>query len=463
MSPLLCGLELARIRPMTGRVSRGRRSRAWLGLLAVLMSACGAGDRAPDPLGNELGTGSVGFELTLGNGVSVDSIKYDLTGPSAERIGSFPVDSRAATASLFLGSLTPGAYHVTLSADDGMGTSCSGASDFSVQSGKTSQVAVPMSCRGPENTGASAIHATINQCPVITSFVVAPTTVALGGRIAISASATDPDDAVLQYDWQFSAGSIEPGTKPSSFVVCEHAAASTPVTVTATDPHGCSTSASVDVTCSPGFCGDGFVDVDSGEHCDPPDHHLCDPQCQIYPLVCGDGAVQAGEDCDPPDGVTCNQDCKKIFCGNGLLEQGEQCDPPDGNTCDRNCQSVAVDDPCSKCLVDNCSLGLWWCGMTEPACGQVRACSLRNGCATNADPLGVSCYCGSLDQETCFDTTDASVPQGACRDVLAAAAGVTSPKEIAEPLSDRSTALGAGIFEAYCIQKECPMCIPLLE
>jgi cysteine-rich repeat protein len=68
-------------------------------------------------------------------------------------------------------------------------------------------------------------------------------------------------------------------------------------------------------------------------------------QCQIS--VCGDGYVDAnaGETCEPPNVGTCDANCHTIVCGDGTLEGSEQCD--DGNTtnldgCDSSCKFEQV-------------------------------------------------------------------------------------------------------------------------
>jgi hypothetical protein len=115
-------------------------------------------------------------------------------------------------------------------------------------------------------------------------------------------------------------------------------------------------------------CGDGYVDTEAGEECDPkdPDREYesacasigfplgkagCDPDdCTIIKndeqcAACGDGKIdRPGEDCDGSvpldvlcvngaDEVTCTDDCQLDFgacpsCGNGKVDPPlEECDP----------------------------------------------------------------------------------------------------------------------------------------
>ena len=89
-------------------------------------------------------------------------------------------------------------------------------------------------------------------------------------------------------------------------------------------------------TCLPGSspCGDGDVDVECGEQCDPPNGVTCDDDCIII-AICGDGVVEGGEECDPPSAEVCNDlvdndgdllpDCADPDCQTGTATCGADC------------------------------------------------------------------------------------------------------------------------------------------
>lgn len=138
-------------------------------------------------------------------------------------------------------------------------------------------------------------------------------------------------------------------------------------------------------------CGDGWVDHESGEECDPKDPsgaHLsacrdqgwvvdasCDAQtCQIRAseadcTVCGDGMATGNEACDGADlrGATCPggglgevecteectvdlSDCPEV-CGDGIVSGTEECDPDNPCNDDGDCDADKV---CSFAIGGEC-------------------------------------------------------------------------------------------------------------
>lgn len=110
-----------------------------------------------------------------------------------------------------------------------------------------------------------------------------------------------------------------------------------------------------------GICGDGIKDFD--EKCDEGDKNgtsggKCSPLCN---LMCGNGLldVDSGEECDTGKNTGwdgCNKECKKQapVCGNSHIEKGETCD--DGNTMGGdNCSSTCQFEKkyCDQCKYPN--------------------------------------------------------------------------------------------------------------
>ena len=118
-------------------------------------------------------------------------------------------------------------------------------------------------------------------------------------------------------------------------------------TCIASDAVATSVSADIGLQCY-NLCGDGIVEQNVGEECDPPSvppngpTATCDAACQRVPR-CGDGFVDAPEACDPPMPGSCSTSCQLIACGNGIVDPGEQCDDgnlTNGDGCDSNCTST---------------------------------------------------------------------------------------------------------------------------
>ena len=115
-----------------------------------------------------------------------------------------------------------------------------------------------------------------------------------------------------------------------------------------TDGDGCTSA------CVPEFCGDGVVNNDGTEDCEPPATAACRDDCSVRTALCGDGFLTAPEQCDDGNVTVddgCSADCKveiPAFCGDGSLDEDEECDDgnlDDGDGCSQSCVLEDSDIP----------------------------------------------------------------------------------------------------------------------
>jgi hypothetical protein len=157
-------------------------------------------------------------------------------------------------------------------------------------------------------------------------------------------------------------------------------------------------------------CGNGIVEVELGEECDPGDEDgdgfpdstpTCDADCTLP--VCGDGFVnpRAGEECDPGDGgtgtlvpvdtATCDADCTLPVCGDGHPNP-RFINPATGRPedCDEGASTFSCD---GDCTYPHCGDGFLNLAMGE-------ACDDGNDDVNDACPSGPF---GTCQFATCGD------------------------------------------------------------
>ena len=156
--------------------------------------------------------GAVGLALQAAPGVTLTSVTYTIIGPASfAKSGSFDV-SQSTKIGATIGAIPVGqGYSIALSATSAEGTgSCAGSAAFNVVAHQTTQVTVNLSCHEPSRAGSVLINGTLNVCPSLDSVSATPAEVLVGGTIALSASAHDPDagPAALSYRWSANSGSL---------------------------------------------------------------------------------------------------------------------------------------------------------------------------------------------------------------------------------------------------------------
>lgn len=205
---------------------------------------------------------------------------------------------------------------------------------------------------------------------------------------------------------------------------------------------GCSTSCLFE----PAVCGNGLVEPQAGETCDPggvcsggpnagkgcsgnaafcgngtctviTTSSICTGTCAQLGSVCGDGKKDGAEQCDdgPKNSDTipnaCRTTCLYPFCGDGILDREEECD--DGNT--------VAKDGCTYCLVDLCGNGLLDTGETcddgctapgiPPGCDAYPLDDL-DGCSVWCLAKSVTPICGNAEREGSEECDDGNLGSG---------------------------------------------------
>ena len=204
--------------------------------------------------------GSVGLVLA-GGGATLSSATYTITGPgSFSKTGTVDLTS-ATSLSFVVGGIPAGSgYTISLTATSADGsTSCAGAGSFAISAGTTTSVTVALDCHQAARTGSVAINGAIDLCPAIDALSVSPSQVAVGGTVALAASAHDADSgpSPLTYQWSATSGSFNNAATASPTFTCAAAGLST-VTLTVSDGDtdaGCPATLTAQIACTTNATG----------------------------------------------------------------------------------------------------------------------------------------------------------------------------------------------------------------
>jgi len=399
-----------------------------LALAGGLALAGCSGDETEEPataVEASTNTGSLGLNLTLSSGVTLDAFTATISGVglAAPIIRTIPVPRSSATVSASFGGLPRGPYLLELEATSRGGESeCRGSANFTVVAQQSVGVSVAITCRTDSIRAEVTLEAEPNVCPDVNSVLVAPRRTRVGSPISVEANAEDSDGDAISFAWTATSGSFAAPSSATTTYMCSDLGEQT-LSVTINDEGNCASLHQTVVRCGPDAeCGDGVLETDQGEECDPPDGFLCSASCQD--IECGDGILAAPEECD--GGPLCSPQC--------TLEDS---------------------DGCGLCTLNSCALeGL--AAVTRCADG---VCDTYVACrdATDCDDSGDSrvCYCGtggfalgsqSYDDHmtACFAAASVGPTQaGACRAEIEILAGTNVPSEVDAGWSDADTPLGA--------------------
>src|SRR6478735_3703044 len=226
------------------------------GLASFGLAGCMGDDESNTPSAvDDDSVGSISLDLKLANGHTVDSAKYEITGPKGfKKKGTLDV-SKSNTIAGQIGGIPAGlGYSITVSAESVEASDqCKGSANFGVKAGKTAKVVVSMSCQEAPGTGSVLVNGVLNLCPTIDGVGLSPAEVNVGSSLAVSALAHDSDAApgALTYAWTASSGAtLSSATIKDPSLLCDSpGTVELEVTVSDGDP-ACEDTETVQVTCS---------------------------------------------------------------------------------------------------------------------------------------------------------------------------------------------------------------------
>lgn len=168
---------------------------------------------------NEEDVGSLGLNLEVAPGVTLNSVEYVISGNNFEKSGT--IDSSGATRiSGTVGGIPAGnGYTITLTAvsvEDK--TTFTGSARFNVTAGRTSSVKVHLKGAGTTRNGSVAVDGTLNVAPVVDELTVTPQSVFVGSSVTLKAVGRDPDEgpSALSYYWSTTKGVIDDPISPNA-------------------------------------------------------------------------------------------------------------------------------------------------------------------------------------------------------------------------------------------------------
>jgi hypothetical protein len=378
-------------------------ARMAVALAALALSAGATGINCSKGSSND-DNGRLKIALTLPSGEAVNTVAYEVraSGGAVVRSGNVNTSDANATASVDTSVPAGMGYTVVMSATTGAGSSCSGTSmPFNVTAGGTTMVGVGITCGTPQGNGSVIVNGTFNVCPVLTSWMASPLqTSANGGRIDVSATATDADPAdVLTFAWTAPSGSFVAASAATTQFVCGPAGSLT-LLLTVSDGHSpnpCSATMTFPVTCVGGGGGTGGAGTGGAGTGGAGTGGAGTGGAGTG----GAGTGGAGMGCTDRSGAACQ------MCVDGSSAA--------------SCASFNV-APQPSTQIPTVTGQKGCCGFPEPQrtnCMNLLTCIRTQNCVVDGDTT--PCLCGELDPVTCL--TGGSTPGVCAPQYTAALAG----------------------------------------
>jgi hypothetical protein len=296
----------------------------------------GSGGHGSLPSGD---VGSVGLHLQIGNGVTLQSLSWTISGTGLPSYSGVETIGDAQSIEFVIGDLQAGGpYTIVLSGFDSNGDPCLGSGSFSIVAGATTSTTVTVTCTQPADASLAANVTTGNvavdagvvlnaaaayNCPGISSFsiipaeILAPQTAALQ-VVTVQATGGSPGTPTLT--WTTTAGTfVDTGSTTSNLAAptfsCGGFIGDAVVTVTL------GLTGSNNGVDAGNVCAGAPFETESG-------NIVCEPQC-VSPA-----------NCSSPQPTCAAPTCNAGLCGFNFAPVGTACGSP-GEICNGSSSCVA--------------------------------------------------------------------------------------------------------------------------
>jgi len=403
----------------------------------------------------EAGSGTVGLQLTVAPGVTINAVTWSITqsGSTFTRTGTINVTNSQIVTEVIAALPAGTGYSITLNAasTDGVLT-CVGNATFSVVARTTTPVTVNLTCQRPKNFGSILINGVLNVCPVIDSVSA---TAPMNGVVQLSSSASDIDSkpSALSYAWTVvpggaGAGTLNAGTTNIPTFTCT-AAGQVNFSLTVTD--GDNSTNCPDTYTTSIICAVGTSTPDAGG----------------AGGAGGSGGVDAGSDSSTAGSAGSGT----AGSAGSATDAGPDATDAGADATDARAEAEAAPPACvpnAACLAcegdvnSGCPEFITGCdafaGAQKASCLALVKCVRDSSCHSNNT---LDCYCGTADATQCLATTGAIIANGACKAQIEAAQGTTNPTAIQNSYTDVANPGGAAMSLMLCDNAVCAaQCIP---
>lgn len=193
---------------------------------ALALTHCGSYDHGDeDPSASTLPTGSLGLELTLGDGYTLDRVDYVIHRPGFERTGSIPVTNSTRISAVIGGLPAASGYQIELSAAsvEDVAVTCSGQAGFAIQRARATRAHVAMTCQLPPGSGRLELEGSINVCPRIETVSATPSELLVGGIAQLEAVVIDVDRVPnpVSASWSSTGGTLVNASSAGAAFRCD--------------------------------------------------------------------------------------------------------------------------------------------------------------------------------------------------------------------------------------------------